>query len=257
MAEGGEECELQQLVPPDDDPRLASKSGEVTPPITPGISKVTHTSPSSPLSYKVSSGANSSKGIHSQGSLRLNRTATAPAMSSSNLNTPQGGSLGGQQQTRLLFVNEKLSRGPSLISESSGRQRLNPAAARLHNTKRVRAQRNCQHHSFLSDVTDVRRMETALLHLLEDFHSGKLRAFGKDCSMEQMTGIREQQERLARLHFDLGAQQELFAPLSDEGLRAGQENMHRLMESLEQLSLSIEKLHSFSSDSRESSVMQD
>ncbi|KAK7873535.1 hypothetical protein R5R35_008787 [Gryllus longicercus] len=230
MAEGGEECELQQLVPPDDDPRLASKSGEVTPPITPGISK-------------VSSGANSSKGIHSQGSLRLNRTATAPAMSSSNLNTPQGGSLGGQQQTRLLFVNEKLSRGPSLISESSGRQRLNPAAARLHNTKR--------------DVTDVRRMETALLHLLEDFHSGKLRAFGKDCSMEQMTGIREQQERLARLHFDLGAQQELFAPLSDEGLRAGQENMHRLMESLEQLSLSIEKLHSFSSDSRESSVMQD
>ncbi|GLG96155.1 Coiled-coil domain-containing protein 28B [Gryllus bimaculatus] len=278
MAEGGEECELQQLVPPDDDPRLASKSGEVTPPITPGISKVTHTSPSSPLSYKVSSGANSSKGIHSQGSLRLNRTATAPAMSSSNLNTPQGSSLGGQQQTRLLFVNEKLSRGPSLISESSGRQRLNPAAARLHNTKRgeeqpgrasletaaarklshiVRAQRNCQHHSFLSDVTDVRRMETALLHLLEDFHSGKLRAFGKDCSMEQMTGIREQQERLARLHFDLGAQQELFAPLSDEGLRAGQENMHRLMESLEQLSLSIEKLHSFSSDSRESSVMQD
>ncbi|KAK7873537.1 hypothetical protein R5R35_008787 [Gryllus longicercus] len=251
MAEGGEECELQQLVPPDDDPRLASKSGEVTPPITPGISK-------------VSSGANSSKGIHSQGSLRLNRTATAPAMSSSNLNTPQGGSLGGQQQTRLLFVNEKLSRGPSLISESSGRQRLNPAAARLHNTKRgeeqpgrasleTAAARKLSH----IDVTDVRRMETALLHLLEDFHSGKLRAFGKDCSMEQMTGIREQQERLARLHFDLGAQQELFAPLSDEGLRAGQENMHRLMESLEQLSLSIEKLHSFSSDSRESSVMQD
>jgi hypothetical protein len=80
---------------------------------------------------------------------------------------------------------------------------------------------------------------------------------GKDCSMEQMTGIREQQERLARLHFDLGAQQELYAPLSDEGLRAGQENMHRLMESLEQLSVSIERLHSFSSDSRDSSLLQD
>ena len=75
--------------------------------------------------------------------------------------------------------------------------------------------------------------------------------------MEQMTGIREQQERLARLHFDLGAHQELFAPLSDEGLRAGQENMHRLMESLEQLSVSIEHLHSFSSDSRDSSLLQD
>lgn len=70
---------------------------------------------------------------------------------------------------------------------------------------------------------------------------------GKDCSMEQMTGIREQQEHLARLHFELGAQQELFAPLSDEGLRQGTENMHSLMSKLEKLSISIEKLHSFSS----------
>ncbi|KAI5730926.1 hypothetical protein M8J77_002217 [Diaphorina citri] len=71
-------------------------------------------------------------------------------------------------------------------------------------------------------------------------------AEGKDCSMEQMTGIREQQEHLARLHFELGAQQELFAPLSDEGLRQGTENMHSLMSKLEKLSISIEKLHSFS-----------
>jgi hypothetical protein len=62
--------------------------------------------------------------------------------------------------------------------------------------------------------------------------------------MEQMEAIREQQERLARMHFDLGAQQELYAPLSDEGLRAGQENMDRLMGALEQLSLSIEGLNS-------------
>ncbi|XP_065344062.1 uncharacterized protein LOC135942071 isoform X3 [Cloeon dipterum] len=66
---------------------------------------------------------------------------------------------------------------------------------------------------------------------------------GQDCSMEQMEEIREQQERLARMHFDLGAQQELYAPLSDEGLRAGQENLDRLMGALEQLSLSIERLH--------------
>lgn len=39
--------------------------------------------------------------------------------------------------------------------------------------------RSCQHHCFLTDVTDVHRMEEALLHLLEDFHSGKLRAFGE------------------------------------------------------------------------------
>lgn len=39
--------------------------------------------------------------------------------------------------------------------------------------------KNAQHHCFLSDITDVRQMEHALLQLLEDFHSGKLRAFGK------------------------------------------------------------------------------
>jgi len=73
--------------------------------------------------------------------------------------------------------------------------------------------------------------------------------------MEQMTGIREQQERLARLHFDLGAQGELYPPLSDEGLRAGQENMRSLMGSLEQLSISIERLHSFS-ETREGNQQQ-
>lgn len=112
-------------------------------------------------------------------------------------------------------------------------------------------QRNIQHHCFISDTTDVRQMEQALLQLLEDFHSGKLRAFAKDCSVDQMQAIREQQERLARLHFDLGARQELFAPLSDEGLRANQENMRHLMSSLQQLSMSIEKLQLFSKDNNQ------
>jgi len=40
-------------------------------------------------------------------------------------------------------------------------------------------------HSFLTDVSDVREMEGGLLNLLNDFHSGKLQAFGK------MTLIRE------------------------------------------------------------------
>lgn len=33
-------------------------------------------------------------------------------------------------------------------------------------------------HSFLTDVSDVREMEGGLLNLLNDFHSGKLQAFG-------------------------------------------------------------------------------
>lgn len=40
-------------------------------------------------------------------------------------------------------------------------------------------QRPLKHHSFVSEVPDVRHMERALLGLLEDFHLGKLKAFGE------------------------------------------------------------------------------
>lgn len=237
---GGEECELQQLVPPD----------EVTPPVTPAITKVTH--------YCANS--------NDQGEATNSRGAYSGRVTS--------GSSGAANVNKYLNAGEKASRGASLQSDSSGgggrpmlaagpstaitRERpiiqkiLEPKKAPQHflNTEHyIHAERKCSHHSFLSDVTDVRRMETALLHLLEDFHSGKLRAFGKDCSMEQMEAIREQQERLARLHFDLGAAQELFPPLSEEGLWSGRESMQRLIKSLEKLSVCIERLHISSASS--------
>lgn len=40
-------------------------------------------------------------------------------------------------------------------------------------------QRPIKHHSFVSEVPDVKHMERALLGLLDDFHSGKLKAFGE------------------------------------------------------------------------------
>ncbi|RZF36199.1 hypothetical protein LSTR_LSTR008525 [Laodelphax striatellus] len=236
MAEPEEECELQQLVPCEEDHRTSDRfgEGEVTPPVSPAVSKLSQTSVananvSSTGSHKDRS---SPGGIHGNSpaagmaSLRapashassstksLSRIATVPSI---NSNFPVAG-------TRLSYVNEKMNTRPPKAPQGT--------LSRPHMKR---------------DVTDVRRMETALLHLLEDFHSGKLRAFGKDCSMEQMTGIREQQERLAKLHFELGAQQELFTPLSAEGLSQGAENMTRLMASLERLSESIEKLHSFNS----------
>lgn len=58
-------------------------------------------------------------------------------------------------------------------------------------------------------------MEKGLLLLLEDFHKGKLQVFGKDCTFEQMDQVRERQERLSRLHFDLDAQQQMYEPDSD------------------------------------------
>lgn len=99
-----------------------------------------------------------------------------------------------------------------------------------------------RHHCFISEVPDVRHMERALLGLLADFHSGKLRAFGSGCSMEQMTNIREQQEKLAKLHFDLAGAND--PSLSDEGLKQSQNTMSQLIQRLEQLSVSIEGLHS-------------
>ncbi|XP_014260590.1 uncharacterized protein LOC106673120 isoform X2 [Cimex lectularius] len=223
------EGDLQQLVQVDVEEEATRKPEEVTPPVSPGISKITQTSPTSPESNKdISSsvGGCSARGATSLGSSSsrsLCRISTAPALATNS----SGG-------TRFLYVNEKLINRPARPAHP-------PAPNRI---KRVGVlDRPAHHHCFLSDVTDVRRMETALLSLLEDFHSGNLRAFGKDCSMEQMTGIREQQEKLAKLHFELGATQELYAPLTEEGLREGKQNMAALMSSLEQLSESIEKLH--------------
>lgn len=102
----------------------------------------------------------------------------------------------------------------------------------------------CEQHSFLTDVTDVRQMEQGLLQLLHDFHSGKLQAFGKDCTFEKMEHVREQQERLARLHFELNAQQELCGPESEEGRQLAKDNLTKLMENLHHLSQSIEQLQS-------------
>ncbi|XP_054271336.1 coiled-coil domain-containing protein 28B-like isoform X2 [Macrosteles quadrilineatus] len=226
MIEGEEECELQQLVPSEEEHNMGERCGEITPPVTPTVSRLAQRSPA-PSNTKTmtatGTSVSSNRGPPSQSSSNqssrsISRIASAPSAVSSTHATSSG--VGGG------YLHEKLrTRPPRPLPPQISTRNLN--------VKR--------------DVTDVRRMETALLHLLEDFHSGKLRAFGKDCSMEQMTGIREQQERLARLHFELGAQQELFTPLSEEGLRQGSENMSALMTSLEQLSESIERLHSFNS----------
>uniref|UniRef100_A0A8D8S2L7 Coiled-coil domain-containing protein 28B n=1 Tax=Cacopsylla melanoneura TaxID=428564 RepID=A0A8D8S2L7_9HEMI len=224
MSNNKEECELEHLVIPDEE----QTPNDITPPLStvPGSSHMSQTS------NKTSSA----------------RSNEPPEMRSLSRNTTAHSALSsqsGNHQARVQHVNEK----PSRPSERPPRPP--PPTVRALNKRALTSSHvpPLQHHSFLSDVTDVRQMEQALLKLLEDFHSGKLRAFGKDCSMEQMTGIREQQEHLARLHFELGAQQELFAPLGDDsedGLRQGTENMHYLMSKLEKLSISIEKLHSFS-----------
>ncbi|XP_028033478.1 coiled-coil domain-containing protein 28B [Bombyx mandarina] len=92
------------------------------------------------------------------------------------------------------------------------------------------------------ETPDVKNMEKALLELLDDFHTGKLSAFGSGCSMEQMINIRDQQEHLARLHFRLCA--DVDKPTEDNFENsASRDKMEQLVKSLEQLSNSIERLH--------------
>lgn len=66
---------------------------------------------------------------------------------------------------------------------SSSRQHSNAATANSSSISLNKSysftSRPLKHHSFISEVPDVRHMERALLGLLEDFHSGKLKAFGK------------------------------------------------------------------------------
>ena len=58
-----------------------------------------------------------------------------------------------------------------------------------------------------------------------------------------MQQIRDQQESLARLHFELGARQEARDPFSDDGLLRANESMDKLMEQLERLSMAIGQLN--------------
>nr|XP_005302239.1 coiled-coil domain-containing protein 28B [Chrysemys picta bellii] len=96
-------------------------------------------------------------------------------------------------------------------------------------------------HSFLTDVSDVYEMEGGLLNLLNDFHSGKLQAFGKECSFEQLEHVREMQEKLARLHFSLDVYVEELA--EDQKKTVADSNLDQLLTNLEELSNSIQKLH--------------
>jgi len=100
--------------------------------------------------------------------------------------------------------------------------------------------RAIKHHSFDSDL-DVKYMEKNLISLLDDFHNGKLKAFSGS-SMNQMKNIRDQQERLSKLHFDLGMSTNTFNDSKND-------EMAQLVQKLNEISHSIEKLNSSNSDS--------
>ncbi|XP_017075972.1 coiled-coil domain-containing protein 28B isoform X4 [Drosophila eugracilis] len=137
----------------------------------------------------------------------------------------------GQTATKVTYVNERRPRPQAHVGSGSGG---GGGDERFEFKTRPRK---------LLKVPDVKHMERALLGLLDDFHSGKLKAFGSGCTMDQMTKIREQQESLAKLHFELAAAEEDSLEHGNEfNTNKAQENMLQLMQRLEQLSISIEQL---------------
>ncbi|XP_017009808.2 coiled-coil domain-containing protein 28B isoform X4 [Drosophila takahashii] len=136
----------------------------------------------------------------------------------------------GQAATKVTYVNERRPRPQAHVGSGGG----GGGDERFEFKTRPRK---------LLKVPDVKHMERALLGLLDDFHSGKLKAFGSGCTMDQMTKIREQQESLAKLHFELAAAEEDSLEHGNEfNTNKAQENMLQLMQRLEQLSISIEQL---------------
>jgi hypothetical protein len=141
------------------------------------------------------------------------------------------------------------SKTPGQVLTSTGNNSINESTKvsyvnerRLHRDL-MRSNYNNKPKNTAKEVPDVKHMEKALLELLDDFDTGKLSAFGSGCSMEQMINIRDQQEHLARLHFRLCTDVE--KPTDDNfDSSVSRDKMTQLVQSLEQLSASIEHLHS-------------
>lgn len=105
--------------------------------------------------------------------------------SSSSSATPNSSTAFHQQQS----VNANITTTPSRrkpsvststgISVSAGYPGLMSSVNTSNNLSDKFDQRPIKHHSFVSEVPDVKHMERALLGLLNDFHSGKLKAFGE------------------------------------------------------------------------------
>jgi len=130
------------------------------------------------------------------------------------------------------------SRLESRLNHSGSRHSLSKVMTQQHRKKEQRRQRSAQ----LPAHGEVQKMEQSLLKLLKEFNSGELRGFDSAYSLDQMESVRDQQEALARKHFELGAQQDLHPLLSDDGLQVASQNMAQLINSLEKLSVAIGQL---------------
>lgn len=101
-----------------------------------------------------------------------------------------------------------------------------------------------QEHSFLTDRTDVKLMEQELLSLMDDFHQGRLHAFGSDFTIDKMDKVRDLQDRVAQMHFEMDSNNAVNDQEGDDSDEAKSDrNLEKLMKNLENLSSTIQSLH--------------
>ena len=119
--------------------------------------------------------------LHNQIKARLNLNANHKSISSLKPTHVFAVGSGTDTSNSNIHQNGRHSGTSSHVCANSSAQladRLTGADGRL-NAHDICCEQSLVHHSFISDITDVRQMENTLLTLLEDFHSGKLQAFGK------------------------------------------------------------------------------
>ena len=128
--------------------------------------------------------------------------------------------------------------GPSKVKGSS---KMKSRSAKGHKeTQHSHQNSPIQEHSFLTDRTDVKIMERELLGLMDDFHNGKLHAFGSDFAIDKMDTIRDLQEKAAQMHFQMDSAE---MENDEEDETKCDRNLQKLMKNLENLSSTIQSLH--------------
>ncbi|KAH9525103.1 Coiled-coil domain-containing protein 28B [Bulinus truncatus] len=131
-------------------------------------------------------------------------------------------------------------------NHSSSSQKKSSQKDKLQQGNKGSVNRPVKEHTFLTDVADVRTMEHGLLQLLNDFHSGKLQAFGNTETFNKMDAIRVQQEQLAKTHFEMDlvprntSNRNRFS--TEESRKENSEKMDKLIAQLHSLSLSVQNL---------------
>ncbi|XP_072180368.1 uncharacterized protein [Diadema setosum] len=128
---------------------------------------------------------------------------------------------------------------------AQGRAGKNKAQDKLKHKTQVdgNLEGGCKEHSFITNAYDIRQMQDGLLNLLEEFNSGKLQAFDEHCSYEKMSNVRDLQEKLARLHFEMDDQVHAQGVGSKEAITLANQNMDHLLSNLDQLSMAVRSLH--------------